>query len=338
MPDTDAVEKPDTLSEMPGTEGIVGAEALLGANTATSLDMQWCLRTYGLWPLWIIQVAQNEPVVNPQNAAAFRARIVQLAQQLSVQPFELEDYTISQNILNEFFDYRKRAEDVLGNLVPSWRRLASRQLAELLSCLGIDPASPDADLLVGKIPSLSTSEEIEDFLMLLSEFLSSHRRNHTSLNASAPHTHEKEVFALHPTKEIPTGLLDGADAFAHIKLLRSAAKKSSTENPGYVVLFLLDSLDSIRERLGDTAAESCLTAISAFLIRSIRCDDTLYYWDRSTLLAVMKSPAVPVAFAVAIQRIVEKNCDITLQVRSRAKSRFRKFRQGFKWRVCSPAA
>ena len=86
---------------------------------------------------------------------------------------------------------------------------------------------------------------------------------------------------------------------------------------GFVVLFKLGCLDMIGKRFGWEAVQDSLMAVSAFLTHSLRSDDGIYHWNDSSLLAVLNSPAPESMLQTAMQRIVDNNRDITIQIDNR---------------------
>jgi hypothetical protein len=73
----------------------------------------------------------------------------------------------------------------------------------------------------------------------------------------------------------------------------------------------------IGKRFGWEAVQDSLMAVSAFLTHSLRSDDGIYHWSDSALLAVLNTPASEPILTTAMQRIVDNNRDITIQIGDR---------------------
>ena len=243
------------------------------------------------------QAVLNVPAVDAHAYKGFREKVGRLVPQLPDLPMSAGDRQLVEDVLREFSGYHKCAEKSVREQISGWRKLVTKLLAELLSTAEIDPASADAALLVQGVATLLTGEEIHGYLVQLTEFLRQ-KSLQGQVEAAAPSAHNHNA----------AGLRDSASAFEQVKnIIETGAQ-------GYIVLFRLSSLKSIKERYGDETMQDCLMAISAFLTRNLRSDDNIYFWSEDSLLAIMQTPATEQVINMAVQRIVDNNRDITIQM------------------------
>ena len=266
-------------------------------------------RNHSLWAQWVMQAAENTPVCDPLLANEFRANVLQLAQKLPALCVEVDDIAQHQLILDEFSRYHRHAEEVQREQLLGWRDLVSRLLAELLARTGIDPASANAATLTRRVSTLFTREELHAFKAQLAEFLRVSGIDSPALQSSA-YSSMKETGA-QTSNDNAAGLPNSAVAVNSVKHIIEQGGQ------GCVAVFRLHKLDTIEDRFGETAVEDCLMSISAFLTNSLRSDDAIYYWNNSVLLAILKNTATLKVLTEVLQRIVDNNRDITIQVGGR---------------------
>ena len=253
--------------------------------------------------LLIEKAVLNVPDVDTKAYKAFCANVGRLAPQLPDLPLNAGDLAVMREIHREFGHYHKCAEIATRNLISGWRTLVSKLLFELLSMVGVDSTSADAAPLVQGVGTLLTGEEIQGYFILLSDFL-----RLKSIEGQAPGNTQLKAANLSASNHNVTGLRDGSAAIDHLRDILDVGGQ------GFIVVFHLGCLDSIKERHGVEAMQDCMMAVSAFLTRNLRSDDTIYYWNENSLLAILQSPATEHIITEAIQAIVDKNRDITTRI------------------------
>jgi GGDEF domain-containing protein len=243
------------------------------------------------------------PDVDANAYKAFCAKMSKLMPQLPDLPLSSGDLALIREILREFGLYHKCADTAVRERISGWRELVAKLLLELFSGMGVDPASADAAPLVQSVATLLTGAEIHGFLTLLSDFL-----RLKSLEGQAAKALPRKEAARPASNHNAAGLRGPAAAIDHLRSILNAG------GLGFIVVFRLSCLDSINERYGEEAMQDCMMAASAFLIRNLRSDDSIYYWNEESLLAILQSPAPEKAITVVIQRIIDNNRDITIQI------------------------
>ena len=250
------------------------------------------------------QAVRNVPDVDALSYKSFRSKMSKLVPQLPDAPLDSSDSELMREILHEFAHYHKSAEHAVRDQIAGWRALVGKLLGDLLSKSGIDAASPDAAALAQGVATLLSGEELRGFQVQLTDFLrlqSVHGRHLKAAPAAVPSASNHNA----------AGLRDNAAAVEQVRNIQDLSGQ------GYVVLFFLSSLASIKERYGNEAMQDCLMAVSAFLTRNLRSDDNIYYWNENSLLAILQTSAAETVIKSAIQRIVDNNRDITLQIGTR---------------------
>lgn len=186
------------------------------------------------------------------------------------------------------------------------RALASFLFTELLKSLGINPSVTNAERFLHKIAAVTSAANIEDYHHQMESFL------HPGGAGSAPAEASKFTTADRTTaNDNAAGLRGGGSAIEHLKNILEKQGK------GFIILFRLNSLDVIHDRYGTEAVEDCPMAVSAYLTASLRSDDAVHHWSDSSLLAIVQSPVSESILSAAIQRIVDNNRDITIQIGGR---------------------
>jgi GGDEF domain-containing protein len=249
------------------------------------------------------QAARNVPELDPRLYKEFQAKVGGLTPQLQKLLLPAGDLEQVRRVLEEFNRYHRSAENAMRERRSGWRELVSHLLGDLMSRMGVDPASEEAAPLMQRVGSLLTSEEIHGFLILLNDFLRTRNGPAKADGASPAKTAER-----FSANDNATGLRNGDAAIEHLKNIMEEG------GCGYVVHFELSCLSSVHDRFGMEAVQDCVMAVSAFLTRNLRSDDTIFYWSDSSLLAILPSPANLPTITAVIQRIVDSNRDITLQI------------------------
>jgi GGDEF domain-containing protein len=273
------------------------------ANEAReSSGAEWSL------PRLLEQAAKNVPEVDSSAYKTFYANVSRLAPQLSSPPIGSGDLELLRQVLEEFGQYHKCTENALRERLAAWRRLVTKLLLELFARSGVAPTSADAAPLAQSATTLLSSAEIHAFTILLDDFLRLNRAN-SSAGSNAPLARESE--APTPDNNNAAGLHSVDAAVAQLKTILDQGER------GFIVHFQLCCLGMINERFGEEAVYDSMMAVSAFLTRSLRSEDTVYYWNDSSLLAILPTPATERVITMAIQRIVDNNRDITLSIGGR---------------------
>jgi GGDEF domain-containing protein len=249
-------------------------------------------------------IARNVLEFHAETHKDFRANVSKLALQLRDQLPEPDKLEYIRLIVLEFETYRNKIDAMRQERLAGWRGLVETLVRDLIKSRGIDPASERVVALTRRTASLLTSEEIQAFRVMLADFL---RIGGLESQAMGSGTGANRSTA----NDNPSGLRGGGAASEHVK--RIMDKNGS----GFVVLFKLGCLDMIGKRFGWEAVQDSLMAVSAFLTHSLRSDDGIYHWNDSSLLAVLNSPAPESMLQTAMQRIVDNNRDITIQIDNR---------------------
>jgi GGDEF domain-containing protein len=250
--------------------------------------------------------ALNMPEIDSPTYKLFREAVTAMVKKIPDRLPETELLPVVKAIICEFENYRYGADSALREQQTGWRTLAGTLLRELLRTLGIHPSSGSAAPLVGKVGTLSSGEQIRAYQAMLDEFLHHGGRN-VSTDAAAP----ANLFDRGAAGEDDGGLRGGSAAQQHLQ------KVMDRRGKGFVVLFRLSCLDVIGERFGLEAVHSSLMAVSAFISQSLRSTDAVYRWSDSSLLAILETPATEQMAAGTMQRIVNNNRDITVEIENR---------------------
>ncbi len=261
--------------------------------------------SFGL-PELLQQAALSVPEIDPRMYKEFCARMEKLALRIPKIELQSSHLEILEEVREEFERYHCSSMNAIEKRRANWRKLVARLLDELLFSMHIDPGVENAADLRMRVGSLLTGEEIHAFVNLLEDFLRLNKAQAPAGALSAP-----RIAKPFSANDNAAGLRDGEAAVTH---LRSILEEKGC---GYVVHFELCCLGSINNRFGVEAVHDCMMAVSAFLTRSLRSDDAVYYWSANSLLAVMRSPADLRTINSVIQRIADNNRDITLQIEGR---------------------
>jgi hypothetical protein len=250
--------------------------------------------------------ASNAVVVDPTDFTAFRGRVSHLALQMRDGLPDAERLGLILNVIHEFEHYRKLSDDAIRDRVCAWRTLVSKLLVDLLARTGIEAGSGDASPLVLRVASLLTSEEINGFIIQLTDFF-------RLTNADGRTARAAQLTAADRTtaNDNAAGLRGGGAAVDHVR------KIMERHISGYAVLFQLNCLSMIGERFGAEAVQDSLMAVSAFLTHSLRSDDAVYHWSDSSLLAILQTPVSVPILSAAMRRIIDNNRDITIRIGGR---------------------
>jgi GGDEF domain-containing protein len=250
-------------------------------------------------------VARNLPEIHPEAYQDLRTNLARLALQLRDGLPEDDKLELIRAVLREFETYRTKADELLRERLASWRGLTSKLINDLIKSYGLDPGSERALPLTRRVASLLTTEEIQGFHVMLADYLRvgglDGQQGGMALGKADRST----------ANDNAAGLRGGGAATEHVKQMMEKGTK------GYVVLFRLGCLDMIGKRFGWEAVQDSLMAVSAFLTHSLRSDDGIYHWSDSALLAVLNTPASEPILTTAMQRIVDNNRDITIQIGDR---------------------
>jgi hypothetical protein len=246
------------------------------------------------------------PEIDSTSYKEFRGNVEQLSLKIPDRMQDEEKQELIRGILREFERYHSFSEIALRERLSAWRALTSKLLVELLARLGIDPASSDAAQMTRRVASLLTGEEIQAFLVMMSEFLRVSKVDGQAVKAS-PHKVADRTTA----NDNASGLRGGGAAVEHV------GKIMDQGGQGFVVHFQLGFLDVIGERFGVEAIQDSLMAVSAFLTSSLRNDDAIYHWSDSSLLAVLQTPSTELVLTAAMRRIVDNNREISIQIGGR---------------------
>jgi len=250
--------------------------------------------------------AANMLAVTQTDFDNFREKVKHLAVQLRDGLPEDDKLALIRGVIHEFEFYRKISEDAVRDRVSAWRTLALKLLVDLLTRTGIDPASADAAPLTQRIASLLTGEEINGFLIQVTDFF-----RLGSLEGRTARAAQLSEVDRSTANDNAAGLRGGGAAVDHVR--RIMERKVF----GYAVLFTLNCLDMIGERFGEEAVQDSMMAVSAFLTHSLRSDDAVYHWTDASLLAILQTPVNLPILKAAMRRIVDNNRDITVQMGGR---------------------
>jgi GGDEF domain-containing protein len=250
-------------------------------------------------------VALNMPEIDSPTYKLFRETVSAMVKKIPDRLPESELLPVVKAIICEFESYRYGADSALREQQAGWRTLAGTLLHELLKALGIHPSSGSAAPLVGKIGTLASEEQIRAYQAMLDEFLHPGGKVGSTTDAAPANASERTA------TDDGSGLRGGSAAQQHLQKVMDRGGK------GFVVLFRLSCLGVIGERFGVAAVHSSLMAVSAFITQSLRSSDAVYRWSDSSLLAILETPATEQMTAGTMQRIVNNNRDITVEIESR---------------------
>ena len=251
--------------------------------------------------------AAGVPEMEPEAYRVFRAKVEELARQLPDRLPDEEKLALIQSILREFTSYRNGAETALREQQAAMRSMVSTLLGELLSNLGVDPASADAVPLVQLAKRLSNAGEINTWREKFDLFLH-------PLNGKGP---AEEMAARLRTADCSTandnaaGLRGGGSALEHLR------KIMADGGDGYIVLFRLSCLEVISQRFGPEAVEDCLMAVSAYLTAGLQSSDSIYHWSDSALLAILQGRPGEALLSAELERIMAQNRESSINVAGR---------------------
>lgn len=249
--------------------------------------------------------AINVPEVDEPSYRAFRESVTSLARQMPDRLSETDMLPIIKSIVHEFELYRHGADGALRERQMAWRTLTNRLMRELLAAFSIDAGSATAAPLMQKVSGLSTSEHILGFRAELDAFL------HPDGRDLVPRSARLKTADRSKANDNASGLRGGGAAEDHLREILSRG------GLGFVVLFRLSCLDMIGDRFGMDAMHDSMMAIAAFLTQSLRGKDAVYHWSESSLLAILECEATEQMLTSAMQRIVNSNRDITIQIENR---------------------
>jgi len=247
--------------------------------------------------------AANVPDIDSAVCGAFRSEVGRLASQLPEIKLNATELETVREIMRTFGRYHKSAEYEIKERLSGWRSLTFKLLTNLMARAGVDPASAEAAPLAHGLSSILSSEEIQGFHIQLNNFLRLHGGDKNLSTSELP----AKGVDRSTTNLNAAGLQGGGAAVAQLKNIKERG------GAGFVALFHLLYLRTIEERYGVEVVQDCIMAMSAFLSRNLRNDDTVYYWSQSTLLAILQSPASEPTMVSVLQRIVDSNREVTVR-------------------------
>jgi hypothetical protein len=205
------------------------------------------------------------------------------------------------SIRKDFDKFLGGVGNELAERVKAWRRLVGMMVAKAFLDHGVDPNSPSAVSLAAGIETLESAAEIDAYREQLASFLYS--------GGAA----DKPVRVLLPGG-IDSSLANGngatlRDSAAGVERVRKMMKKGAA---GYAILFRV-GMNRVRARYGEETAQAGMTAVSVYIIRSLRNDDLVYRWSDSELLAVLETPAPEKDLSTAMHRIASTNRDFAVR-------------------------
>jgi GGDEF domain-containing protein len=154
--------------------------------------------------------------------------------------------------------------------------------------------------------SLTTAVTADEILSVgadLSKAFLKSREERVAIQTAAEEEQDRSV-----ANDNAAGLRGGGAAIEHVRKMISGAR------PGYVGLFRLNCLDVVGERFGQEGIQDCLMAVSAFLIESLRKEDSVYHWSESSLLAVCDRKIREDILSAELHRVLSHNRDFTIQI------------------------
>ena len=251
--------------------------------------------------------AMNMPAIDAETYSAFRANVGKLTMQMPDRLPDADKLALIRAVVHEFENYRNSSEGALRERLAGWRSLADTLILELLASLGIDSVSSAAAELRSKVAGLTASEDIRAYRTLLEEFLHPLGARSSVTDIVSP----LKVADRSTANDNAAGLRGGGSAVEHLKRIIDHGGR------GFIALFNLGCLDIIHERFGDEAVQDCLMEVSAFLTHSLRREDAIYHWSDSTLLAILQGRVSEQILAAELQRIANRNRDITVKIEGR---------------------
>jgi GGDEF domain-containing protein len=248
-------------------------------------------------------ISVNMPDIGTESYREFRANLVRLGLQIPDRLPDDDKLRIIQGIIHEIERYRQAVDDEFRERRNGWRALAAMMLRYILGLLNIDPSSSEAAALLQRIASLLHGAETQSFRVLLTDFLRLHDQSDSSGTRSSLRDASRSV-----SNDNATGLRGGGVAVKHLKEL------IAKDILGFIVIFRLGCMDVIEDRFGMNAVQDTLMAVASYLTHALRNEDTVYHWSDNALLGILPSSASQKAMLSAVQRIIDNNRDITIQV------------------------
>jgi GGDEF domain-containing protein len=258
------------------------------------------------------------PEIDAASYREFRTNLNRLAMQIPDPGTPEDKLILLRMIAHEFENYHDASNKALRERMAGWRGLAVKMAQELLTRSGIDPASPNAALLIKEGAELTASDEIQNFRSKLEAMLRPHHgaaqgtpgAGFSSSVSSATDT-LKSAIGTTVTHTVTTGLPGKEEA---VERLREHIARGGR---GFLVLFRLSCLDVIRQRFGSDAVQDSVVAVSNFLASSLHTGDTVFQWSNASLLAILPGRSSEQILAAELQRMVMSNRDTNVNIGGR---------------------
>ncbi len=250
--------------------------------------------------------AINQAQIDLPAYRRFRSAILRDSIHLSEPQEETNLLKNVSSIVSEFESYRTDSETTLEGRQKEWRQTISQLVGMLAAQLQIDPKSHDLTSISVELNAAVTSEEIEQLRISLHHLF--HRSSEQIAAVQAELADEQDRST---ANDNAAGLRGGGAAIEQVRSMIAQAK------PGYIALFRLSCLDVVGERFGAEGIQDCLMAVSAFLIETMRSEDTVYHWSESSLLAVCDRKVREDIITAELNRVLAHNRDFTIKIGDR---------------------
>lgn len=229
----------------------------------------------------------------------FYEKMSQLSMQLSLCSSVDEKFHALQETLYEIHRYQRSEGKESRSPELAWRTLAATALCALFTPVDAKRLSACDDRFLGETKLQELDEEIDDF-----ESSMSLRPQLSGGNADCSEEWKRPF----STDLNPTRLKDGAELLGRLEQLINNHKV------GYIIVFRLSCLDIVGERFGWDAVVDSVGAVSDHLSESMKRYGEVFYWNDSTLLAVVETRAPEKALTRSILQLINGNRDIFVQV------------------------
>jgi GGDEF domain-containing protein len=207
------------------------------------------------------------------------------------------------NIIRGFKTHHTEAEAALEARQKAWRHVVAMLMLQVADRDEIDQQSDSWQAMRLSLTTAVTADEILSVGAELSKAFLKSREERVAIQKAAEEEQDRSV-----ANDNAAGLRGGGAAIEHVRKMISGAR------PGYVGLFRLNCLDVVGERFGQEGIQDCLMAVSAFLIESLRKEDSVYHWSESSLLAVCDRKIREDILSAELHRVLSHNRDFTIQI------------------------
>ncbi len=250
--------------------------------------------------------AINQPQIDLPAYRRFRSAILRDSIHLTEQQTESELLSNVATIVGSFESYRTDSETTIEARQKEWRQTISQLVGMLAAHLKIDQKSEALTSVSVELNAAVTVEEIQQLRIQLHNLFHRSDEQIAALHAELSEEQDRST-----ANDNAAGLRGGGAAIEQVRSMIDQDK------PGYIALFRLSCLDVVGERFGAEGIQDCLMAVSAYLIETMRSEDTIYHWSESSLLAVCDRKVREDIITAELNRVLAHNRDFTIKIGDR---------------------